>query len=107
MNFQFKTFRGGKGEPLRPYTAGSDLLFTQVLDRTDTAVSSILSLIFVDREEIDRAQPLELCENAAVLRRHDPSRTCYQTPGWNKLKFRAGLLEWIDSLGAPVLGGVG
>jgi hypothetical protein len=63
MNYQFKTLRGGKGEPLRPYTAGSDLLFTQVLDR---------------------AQPLELC--------------------WDKMKFRARLLEWIDSLSALDLG---
>jgi len=81
MNFQFKTLRGGKGEPLRPYTADSDLLVTQVLDRTDAALSSILGLIFVDREKIDRAQPLEL--------------------SWDKMKFRAGLLEWIDSLSAP------
>jgi hypothetical protein len=77
----FKTLRGGKGEPLRPYAAGSDLLVTQVLDRTDAAVSSILSLIFVHREKTDRAQAVELC--------------------WDKMKFRAGLLEWIDSLGAP------
>ena len=84
MNFQFETLREDKGEPLRPSSAGSDLLFTQVLDRTDAVVSSILSLIFVGREKIDRTQPLELC--------------------WDKMKFRAGLLEWIDSLGAPGLG---
>lgn len=79
MNFEFKTLRGNKSEPLRLYTPGSDPLFTQVPDRTDTAVSSILGLIFVHREKIDRAQPLELC--------------------WDKMKFRPGLLEWIDSLG--------
>jgi hypothetical protein len=84
MNFQFETLPGSKTESLRPYSAGSNLLFTQVLDRTDAVVSSILSLIFVDREKIDRTQPIELC--------------------WDKMKFRAGLLEWIDALGAPGFG---
>ena len=32
----------------------------------------------------DRAQPPELC--------------------WDKMKFRTGLLQWIDSLGVPGLG---
>jgi hypothetical protein len=81
MNFQFKTLKGDKGEAVRPYTADSDLLFTQVLDRPDAALSSILGLILVHREKIDRTQPLELC--------------------WGKMKFRAGLLEWIDSLCVP------
>jgi len=62
------------------YTAGSDLLSTQDLDRPD-ALSSILGLILVHREKIDRTQPLELC--------------------WGKMKFRAGLLEWVDSLCVP------
>jgi hypothetical protein len=83
MNLQCKTLRGAEDEPLRLCTAGSDPLFTQVLDRTDTALSSILGLILVHRQKIDRARPPELC--------------------WDKMKFRAGLLEWIDSLGVPGL----
>jgi len=79
VNFQFKTLRGAEDESLRLCTAGSDPVFTQVLDRTDTALSSILDLILVHRKKTDRARTLELC--------------------WDKMKFRAGLLEWIDSLG--------
>lgn len=78
MNFQFETLRGGSGQPLLPHNAYSDLLFTHDLDRCDAELSS--SLIFVHREKINRAQPLEL--------------------RWDKMKFRVGLLEWIDSLSA-------
>src|SRR5882724_203189 len=41
-----------KGEPLKPYTAGTDLLFTQVLDRNDATMTAILSFIFIHRSTI-------------------------------------------------------
>ncbi len=68
-----------KGEPLRPYTAGTDLLFTQVLDRNDANMTAILSFVFIHRKNLDRAALMELC--------------------WDKNKFRVALLDWIDSIG--------
>ena len=68
-----------KGQPLRPYTAGTDLLFSQVLDRNDATMTAIMSFIFIHREAITREELLTLC--------------------WDKTKFRAALLDWIESLG--------
>jgi hypothetical protein len=66
-----------KGLSLRPYTAGTDLLFNQVLDRNDSPFTIFLTFIFIHLH--DRTQLVALC--------------------WDKLKFREALLEWIDSLG--------
>ncbi len=66
-----------KGQPLRPYTAGTDLLFNQVLDRSDAPHTIFLSFIFIHMRE--RRELFSLC--------------------WDKLEFRAALFEWIDSLG--------
>jgi hypothetical protein len=68
-----------KGETLRPYTAGTSLLFSQVLDRNDAAQIAVLAFIFIHRTSIPREKLLELC--------------------WDKIKFRAALLDWMDSLG--------
>lgn len=75
-----------KGEALRPYTAGTDLLFHQVLDRHDAPVTLFLAFIFIHlkRWEGDgRSKLLELC--------------------WDKLAFRAALIDWIESLGELTL----
>jgi hypothetical protein len=66
-----------KGQALRPYTAGTDLLFNQVLDRNDAPLTIFLSFIFIHLHERERL--FALC--------------------WDKLKFRAALFDWIDSLG--------
>jgi hypothetical protein len=66
-----------RGLALRPYTAGTDLLFNQILDRGDAPFTIFLEFIFIHIE--DREKLIELC--------------------WDKLKFREALLNWIDSLG--------
>jgi len=66
-----------KGHALRPYTAGTDLLFNQVLDRNDAPFTIFLAFIFIHVH--DREKLVALC--------------------WDKLKFRSALLDWIDSLG--------
>jgi hypothetical protein len=66
------------GQPLRPCTAGTDLLFTQVLDRNDATRTAVVSFIFVHLAEHEREKLLELC--------------------WDKTKFRIALLEWIEKL---------
>jgi hypothetical protein len=68
-----------KGEALKPYTAGTDLLFTQVLDRNDATMTAILSFVFIHRSTVKREELLALC--------------------WDKPKFRAALLDWIESIG--------
>src|SRR5947207_12230419 len=68
-----------KGEPLKPYTAGTDLLFTQVLDRNDATRTAVMSFIFIHLQK-DRARLLDLC--------------------WDKTKFRTALLEWIEQIAA-------
>src|SRR5437667_7125348 len=72
-----------KGEELRPYTAGTDLLFNQVLDRNDAAMTCILAFLFVHRKKIPRDELLNLC--------------------WDKNKFRGALIDWIDSMGELTL----
>jgi hypothetical protein len=72
-----------KGEDLRPFTAGTDLLFNQVLDRNDASMTCILSFVFVHRQKIARDELLNLC--------------------WDKTKFRGALIDWIDSLGELTL----
>jgi hypothetical protein len=67
-----------KGMPLRPYTAGTDLLFNQVLDRNDAPFTIFLTFVFIHIEE--RTKLIGLC--------------------WDKAKFREALLIWVDSLGA-------
>jgi hypothetical protein len=68
-----------KGQKLRPYTAGTDLLFLQILDRENDAPFTIfLAFIFIHVH--DREKLVKLC--------------------WDKFKFREALLTWIDSLGA-------
>lgn len=66
-----------KGEPLRPYTAGTDLLFTQVLDRNDATRTAVMSFIFIHLQK-DRAKLLDLC--------------------WDKTKFRIALLDWLEKI---------
>jgi len=66
-----------KGLPLRPYTAGTDLLFNQVLDQNDAPFTVFLAFIFIHVHE--RHKLIGLC--------------------WDKGKFRVALLDWIDSLG--------
>ncbi len=66
-----------KGQQLGSYTAGTDLLFNQVLDQNDAPYFVFLSFIFIHLK--DRAEMIPLC--------------------WDKQKFRCALLDWIDSLG--------
>jgi hypothetical protein len=66
-----------KGMQLRPYTAGTDLLFNQVLDRNDAPFTIFLSFIFIHVRE--RKELRMLC--------------------WDKEKFREALLDWVDSIG--------
>jgi hypothetical protein len=66
-----------RGLSLRPYTAGTDLLFNQVLDRNDAPFTIFLSFIFIHVH--DRERLVELC--------------------WDKMEYRKALLSWIDSLG--------
>jgi hypothetical protein len=66
-----------RGIQLRPYTAGTDLLFNQVLDRGDAPFTIFLSFIFIHVEE--REKLIQLC--------------------WDKLKYRKALISWIEALG--------
>jgi hypothetical protein len=68
------TWRGLK---LNPYTAGTDLLFNQVLDQNDSPFTIFFAFIFIHLQE--RARLIELC--------------------WDKPRFRAALLEWVESVG--------
>jgi hypothetical protein len=79
-----------KGQQLRPYTAGTDLLFNQVLDRNDAPFTIFLSFIF-----IHQACNWTLNEQKKLVPTREFLLAC-----WDKLSFRAALLEWIDSLGA-------
>ncbi len=63
------------GQRLQPYTSGTDLLFTQVLDRNDATRTAVMSFIFIHTLK-DRERLLDLC--------------------WDKTKFRTALLEWIE-----------
>lgn len=68
------TFRG---EQLAPYTAGTDLLFRQVTDRNDDAMTVFMAFIFLHLQPRDTL--LTLC--------------------WNKLEFRKALVSWMDKIG--------
>jgi len=66
-----------KGLPLKPYTAGTDLLFSQIIDQNDSPQTIFLSFIFVHVR--DRTEMIKLC--------------------WDKEKFRGAFLDWADSIG--------
>jgi hypothetical protein len=66
-----------RGLELRPYTAGTDLLFSQVLDRNDAPSTIFLSFIFIHVHDPEKL--IELC--------------------WDKLEYRKALINWIESLG--------
>jgi hypothetical protein len=92
-----------KGQELRPYTAGTDLLFTQVLDRADAPMTLILAFIFIHLKErwtSDRGQRSE------VRGQQEKSSIYASIPSsellalcWNKEKFRMALFAWMESLG--------
>jgi hypothetical protein len=63
------------GQRLQPYTSGTDLLFTQVLDRNDATRTAVMAFIFIHTLK-DRERLLDLC--------------------WDKTKFRTALIEWIE-----------
>jgi hypothetical protein len=73
-----------KGESLRPYTAGTDLLFTQVLDRNDATRTAVLGFIFIHRPHWAKSGP--------------DGREKLMGLCWDKMKFRGALLDWIDSI---------
>ena len=66
------------GQKLLPYTAGTDLLFSQVLDRNDATRTAVLSFHFIHLAARKREDLLALC--------------------WDKTKFRMALLEWVEKL---------
>ena len=73
-------FRSGyswKGVPLKPYTAGSDWLFSQILDHSDAPFTIFLEFTFLHTLEDEKA--VELC--------------------WDKSRFRLAMLAWLNDLG--------
>jgi hypothetical protein len=83
-NFSFK------GNALRPITAGSNQLFSQVLDRNDANTTAILSFIFIHCES--------KWKSSVKTGKWEPTSGLLDLC-WDKNRFRAALLEWVDTLG--------
>lgn len=66
-----------RGFSLRPYTAGTDQLFSQIFDPADAPMTMFLSFIFIHVYE--RSQLVALC--------------------WDKAKFHEAFIAWLDELG--------
>jgi hypothetical protein len=76
-------FRAGyywKGIALKPYTVGTDWLFSQILDPDDAPFTIFLEFIFI--HTLDEAKAIDLC--------------------WKKPEFRLAMLKWLNSLDSPI-----
>jgi len=73
----FRSQYSWKGIALRPYTAGTDFLFTQILDHADAPFTIFMEFIFLHTLEDKKA--VDLC--------------------WDKSRFRLAMLAWLDELG--------
>ena len=79
-NLTKEFFRSGyswKGIALKPYTAGTDWLFSQILDDKDAPFTIFMQFIFLHTLEDQKA--VELC--------------------WDKSRFRLAMLAWLNELG--------
>jgi len=78
-----------KGQDLEPYTAGTDLLFNQVLDRNDKPMTLILSFIFVQLsshyQNDDRGE-------------REPTDEFFEQC-WDNTKYKRAFYRWTNSLG--------
>jgi hypothetical protein len=79
-----------KGQALRPYTAGTEMLFNQVFERDDAAATIFLIFIFIHVRDFE---PL-FDKKTGKLLSEGLISLC-----WDKLKFRRAFLIWIESMG--------
>jgi hypothetical protein len=73
----FRSPYSWKGVPLKPYTAGTDWLFSQILDHADAPFTIFMEFIFL--HTLDDQKAVELC--------------------WDKSRFRLAMLAWLNELG--------